>query len=165
MKNVYRISIVATVVLLSVFIAGQRPQVVEKTINVKELVNMDAREFVDIIRNNRLTHIESLGGGEGVDERYRLYRFHFIKNWPRREDIPYLLSLVNSNDRCGALENIYSAFHLKVSQTNRKVSDLSVILLSAIKNGEFHIHSDIGPLEDREGIISWAKAEASKLEP
>lgn len=164
MKRLSRITVLAALFLTALFIIGQFPQVVDKNITVKELVSMDAREFVDIIKAHRLTHIQSLGGGAEVDERFRLYDFHFIKNWPQREDIPYLLSIVNNNERCGTLLNLYSSFSIKVSQTNRSVSDLAVILLNAIKKGEFNIHSDIIPLEEREEIISWARAEALKLE-
>ncbi|MBK9584496.1 MAG: hypothetical protein KA099_12345 [Alphaproteobacteria bacterium] len=106
-----------------------------------------------------------MDGGEEVDERYNVHRWHYIKNWPSRDDIPFLLDLVNSHERCGTLHDPYSSFDVKTSQTNKKVSSLAVILLRAIKEGEFHIHADIEPFDEREEIIQWARVQAETLKP
>lgn len=170
MRNIYIVFMtVALAVLITAaflvneFYFGQYPQKVDKSITVKELVDMNAQEFVEMIKSHRLTEIISLGGGQDVDERYRIHRFHVIKNWPHREDIPYLLSIVNSTERCGTLFDLYYSFSYKINQTNKKVGWLALTLLKAIQNGEFYTNSDFDPFDGKEEVIAWARAEAEKM--
>lgn len=83
-----------------------------------------------------------------------------VQGWPVPDDIPYLLSLVESRIYAGSAvsENTNTWFKTLPYESTEGVT--AVILLKAIKEGAFHPYMTDKYPPDKDEIIAWARVEA-----
>ena len=93
-----------------------------------------------------------------------------LDDWPRREDIPYLRSLIESQRYTGtaycegsnSFERIGRSFITFDTYYGTTESIAALNLLEAIKNGKFEGYFQSYPSNNDE-IIAWARAESARM--
>ncbi|MBK9585636.1 MAG: hypothetical protein KA099_01620 [Alphaproteobacteria bacterium] len=97
--------------------------------------------------------------------------FSVLEDWPRKEDIPYILSLVESQGYTGTAyckcSNSFKRISISIYPpfgiygTTESIAALN--LLKAIKEEKFEGYYQYFR-DDKDEIIAWARAEAAKLQ-
>lgn len=86
-----------------------------------------------------------------------------IEDWPRAEDVVFLLSVVDSQEKSGVFFSCYRSIRPKESETFSTVGQTALILLGAIRDKSLDLRNLPVTVQDREEIIAWARAEAEKM--
>ncbi len=127
----------------------------EGNIKKEELVKLSASEAIEMLKRVSLLTV--------CKDYESDYWGPYAKNWPRREDINYLLSAVNNTQKIGVFTWCgWSVIPIE-SEAVSTVGDTALLLLNAIKLEQF-LFSDMPKPENPEEIIAWARAEAAMME-
>ncbi len=118
-----------------------------------ELVTLSAEEVIATLKTADILTLCSrdLQGPDSV----------VVVGWPRREDIRYLLSVIDSKERSGVF--FWCHFSVIPFDDDSTVGDKALLLLNAIKLGEFDMRHPPKP-ENPQELLVWARAEAARME-
>ena len=123
-----------------------------ESLSRKEIKAMSAKEFIDVLKKHTLVFVgDHVEGKMDVDST--------VPDWPPESDLPYLLSLIDNEERCA---KTISGVFPTVPEDYQTVGQEAFFLLSAIKQGEYSLNIKN---ENKETLIAWAKEEAKKLAP
>lgn len=88
-----------------------------------------------------------------------------IQGWPRREDLPYLLTLIQSRKYSGEVCTKFAYFARSITTYDYGTTEsiAALHLLKALKDGKFEGYGSFYP-PNKDEIIAWARAEAEKME-
>lgn len=86
-----------------------------------------------------------------------------VQGWPKPEDIPYLLGLVESRSYAGSAVSERTSIWFQSLPYESTEGVTAVILLKAIKEGAFHPYMTAAYPPDKDEIIAWARAEMEKI--
>lgn len=106
------------------------------------LVKLSAKDFIALLRETSDLTISS----------------HIvIKGWPRESDIPYLLSVAESQEFCGVTISTFWSILPNRRNYQTQVGMTAVTLLGAIKDGGFKIEIIYDYPADKDEILAWAR--------
>jgi hypothetical protein len=115
-----------------------------KTLNIKDL---NARKFIQLF-------IEKYDQKRGLN--CVTLSGDFPKNWVKKEDVEYLISILNSNQKCCGYMNPFSSF---ISGDNAEVGGFAIIFLNSyITNSKIELGLNSNPKVDKkesEKIMYW----------
>ncbi|MFH6934595.1 hypothetical protein [Flavobacterium sp. FlaQc-30] len=90
-------------------------------------------------------------------------RGDFPKNWVKPKDVPYLVSIISSKEKCCGYMNIFSS---TISNDNGEVGGFAIIFLNSyISNTKINMGLNCNPKTDEESIIKikkWYQNTANK---
>ena len=127
-------------------------------ITTEELVKLNAKDFIQKIKQYRILEVFYTNTLSPNDSVPRDDIGIFLAGWPSKEDIPYLLSVVDDESSCGVIGYPFKSISPRRMGTYSQVGTVSVSLLKAIKEGKFYILDwwpELSPKE-RQEIIAWA---------
>ncbi|MCB9975386.1 MAG: hypothetical protein H6856_07110 [Rhodospirillales bacterium] len=126
------------------------PLVGNASFHQDEILRMTAREIIEELKKTDILTLCSREQGDFM-----------IQNWPKREDIPYLLSVSESKERSGVFYWCYFSF-IPFDESST-VGDTALLLLNAIKSGGFDMRYLPKP-EKPEELLVWARGEVVKMQ-
>ncbi len=87
-----------------------------------------------------------------------------IEGWPRKADLPYLLSRVDSWSYSGTVSNQSRYIARSFLQPYGTTEGTAALhLLKAIKDGQFRGYGRKDYPDEKDEILAWARAEAEKM--
>lgn len=112
------------------------------------LVKMSAKDFIALLQETSDLMISSNA---------------VIKGWPREQDIPYLLSVVDSQDFCGVTLSVYWSILPGRHAYQTRIGMTAVTLLGAIKDGGFKVEIIYDYPANKDEVLAWAREKQKTL--
>ena len=124
-----------------------------RTVKTDELLVMSAKDVLDEMKHTNLFTVCTPSGSEITQV-----------DWPKKEDIPYLLSVVESKEPAGIFFSCHRSVWPAEEDTISAVGDAALVLLNARMNGGYSVvqYSYVIP-ENKDEIIAWARAEMKEM--
>lgn len=130
----------------------------ERMISFDELQYLNSEKLLEILKETSLlTIVKDLDNPlVGYDET--------IKNWPKKDDITYLLSLADSKEECGVIWYVGFSVYPNPGEEKTTIGATAIYLLDAIRRKEFILRPSYYYPENKEEILNWARKEEKSLE-
>lgn len=117
-----------------------------------KIEEMNAEDFINMMKMYRIVYIlpDKPFSEEGMGR--------YLKNWPKKSDIPYLLSVINDQELCGVLGDVWSSQSIPRYKARNTVGSMALHLLKGVKEEAFYHYPLNSPIseEERHSIINWA---------
>ncbi len=124
-----------------------------RMLSFEELKALNSEEFIEKMKQTSLLYVV-----EDVKDWGSTSQERVVKNWPKEEDIPYLLSIVGSKEECGRIYHTILSVKPEPGEEKTTVGKAALWLLSDIKKGEFNTLLAWGDGElPSEEVLVWAR--------
>lgn len=122
-------------------------KIVLDTTSILEIKNLGPKEFIETCEKNY---------NKNAKLNFVTFSGDFEENWVKKNDLEYLISKINSKQKCCGYMNIFSSF---ISAENAEVGGFALIFLKSFKEKSvINLGLNSNPKyekTDSENIITW----------